>query len=94
MSDELQDGESSSGQLASSFAQDQRTKPVNNRRNRPTWAMDELQLMRKCIGKRHMVRFTVAQFYWRENKTAQEIADILGMTLGAVEKTIQRLART
>jgi DNA-binding MarR family transcriptional regulator len=56
--------------------------------------MDEQQLMLKCIGKRHVQRFTIAQLYWRENRTAQEIANTLGLTLGAVEKIIQRLSRS
>jgi hypothetical protein len=69
-------------------------KLVDNRKNRPVWVMDDAQLMLHCIGERHMLRYQIAIKYWRENKSAREIAAELGMTLGAVEKIIQRLAKS
>lgn len=68
-------------------------KPVNNRSTRPTVAMDDRAFMLLCVGKGPMLRYKVGLMYWRENKSAREIATSLNMTLGAVEKIIQRLAR-
>jgi len=69
-------------------------KPVNNRKNRPAWVMDDKQLMLRCIGARHTLRYTIALMYWRQNMTASAISCELKMSLGAVEKIIQRLAKS
>ena len=69
-------------------------KPVNNRKNRPQWAMDKKELILHCIGERHLLRYKIAVMYWRHNMSAKDISTDLCMTLGAVEKIIQRLARS
>jgi hypothetical protein len=69
-------------------------KPVNNRKTRPVWAMDDKQLMLRCVGTRHMLRFKIAQMYWKQNMTAADIATALDMSTNAVELVILRLSRT
>ena len=69
-------------------------KPVANRRIRPALVMDNKAFMLHCVGKRAFLRHTIGLMYWRENKSARDIATDLNMTLGAVEKIIQRLARS
>lgn len=68
-----------------------RNKIVSNRKARPYWATDDKQLMLRCVGKRHMIRFQIAQMYWQKNMTAKDIAAYLGMNTHAVEVTISRL---
>lgn len=69
-------------------------KPVNNRKTRPVWAMDDRQLMLKCVGKRHALKFQIAQMYWQKNITAQDIATAVGMKLKAVELILIRLCKS
>ena len=69
-------------------------KPVNNRKNRPQWAMDKKELILHCIGERHLLRYKIAVMYWRHNMSAKDISTDLCMTLDAVEKIIHRLARS
>ena len=66
-------------------------KPVNNRRSRPEWALDDKQLMLRCVGKRGLLRFQVAQMYWQQNKSAREIAETLSLTVATVDRMIHRL---
>ena len=68
-------------------------KPVNNRKARPEWAMNDKALMLRCVGKRHMIRFKIAQMYWQRNMTASDIATALDMTAHTVEMVIFRLLR-
>ena len=68
-------------------------KPVNNRKNRPTLALDNKALMTACVGQQATTRYKIAEMYWRENKSAPEIAASLGMTVEAVKKIIQRVAK-
>lgn len=70
-----------------------RHKLVNNRKKRPAWAMDDKQLMLRCVGKRHMVRFKIAQMYWQQNMTAQDIATSLDMSVKSVQLVLIRLSR-
>ena len=69
-------------------------KTVNNRKCRPEWVMDDQQLMLRCVGERHMLRYKIALMYWRQNMSARAISEALSLSLGAVEKVIQRLAKT
>jgi hypothetical protein len=69
-------------------------KPVNNRKTRPSWALDDRQLMLKCVGKRHALRFRIAQMYWQKNMTAQAIAEALNMKRNAVELILHRLSHS
>ena len=68
-------------------------KPVANRRNRPSWVMNDKELMERCIGKEGMRRFKIAQMYWRQNMSAKDIATVLEISVDAVECVIKRLVR-
>ena len=70
-----------------------RHKPVDNRKNRPEWVMDDKALIECCFGGRGRLRWDIAVMYWRENKSAREIAIDLGLTVDVVKKIIQRLAK-
>lgn len=69
-------------------------KPVNNRRSRPAWAMDEKERMLRCVGTRAARRFRIATMYWCDNKSARDIASELGITLGSVELILHRLTHS
>jgi len=53
--------------------------------------MDEQKLMLRCVGKRHMLRFTIAQMYWRENMSVVDIATALSLHPEKVKAIIHRL---
>ena len=55
--------------------------------------MDDNALMLKCIGERHMLRYTIARLYWRENKSAGVIATELGMSRNSVKSILNRLSK-
>lgn len=69
-------------------------KRVSNRRSRPTWVMDDQQLMLRAVGADGMIRFKVAQMYWRNNMTAQAIAAELNLSLGAVKMILTRMRKS
>lgn len=71
-----------------------RNKPVNSRKGRPAWAMDDQKLYLRCVGERAARRFQIATMYWRENKTAKEIAEALDMNTPAVEMILVRLSHS
>lgn len=71
-----------------------RHKPVNNRRSRPPWAMNDRELMLRCVGKRHAMRFQIAQMYWQKNMSADDIATVVGMSVGAVKMILSRLYKS
>lgn len=66
-------------------------KPVNNRRSRPEWSMDDKQLMLRCVGERPMLRYKIAQMYWRNNMTVIDIARALEMHPKRIDGVITRL---
>lgn len=68
-------------------------KPVANRRTRPSWVMDDKRLMERCVGKRGMLRFKIAQMYWRQNMTAKDIATALDITENNVKVIVHRLTK-
>jgi len=68
-------------------------KPVGNRRTRPAWTMNDDQLMLRCIGQRHMLRFKIAQMYWRQNMSAGAIAATLKMSRNSVKSILSRLTK-
>ncbi len=68
-------------------------KPVDNRNTRPQWVMNDKQMMEKCVGKAALRRFKVAQMFWRQNMSAQDIAVTLDTTLKAVEHILDRLRK-
>ena len=66
-------------------------KTTQTRKSRPLWARDDKSLMSRVIGDRLLRRWTIARMYWRENKTARDIAKHLHITVNAVECVINRL---
>lgn len=68
-------------------------KPTSQRRTRPAWATNDKQLMERCVGKRGMIRFKIAQMYWRQNMSAKDIATALGMTVNAVYLVLNKLSK-
>lgn len=68
-------------------------KPTNNRRNRPTWALNDKALMLKCVGARATQRFNIAQMYWQQNMTALDIATALDLKPNTVEVILCRLTK-
>lgn len=69
-------------------------KPVNSRKNRPSWARDNKSMMRHLLGKGVVRRLRIAYLYWQANWTAKQIADEIGLTVGAIQKAIQRMNGT
>lgn len=69
-------------------------KPVNSRKARPSWALNDRLLMLKCVGKHSTNRFQIAQMYWQKNMTASDIAIALDMRVNAVELVLFRLFRS
>src|SRR4051794_38626366 len=68
-------------------------KPANNRKNRPALILDRNILMLTCIGTQATTRYKIAVMYWHENKSAPEIATELGLSVEAVKKIVQRVAK-
>jgi hypothetical protein len=69
-------------------------KPVDSRKRRPAWSMDDQKLMLHCVGERPMLRYKIALMYWRQNMTAKDIAEALDMNTPAVEMILVRLSRS
>jgi hypothetical protein len=65
--------------------------PLKSRRTRPAWAKDDRSLMLKVLGQKVVRRWNIARMYWRENKTAREIASELQTTERAVKNILNRI---
>lgn len=68
-------------------------KPVRNRRKRPALVLDNKTLMVACVGEQATTRYKITVMYWHENKSAPEIATQFGLSVEAVKKIVQRVAK-
>ena len=66
-------------------------KAVSRRKNRPAWAGNDRELMLRVVDKRLTRRWAIARMYWRENKTAAEIAKHFGTTINAIKSIIKQV---
>jgi predicted transcriptional regulator len=66
-------------------------KPVNSRKSRPAWALNDRELMLRCVDTQSQLRFQVAQMYWQKNMTAEDVAAAVGLTRSAVKMILSRL---
>jgi hypothetical protein len=68
-------------------------KPAANRSKRPAWAMDDRTLWLQIAGTRLSERFQIARMYWRENKSAGQIAAELGKSRNSIKSILNRLIK-
>lgn len=62
-------------------------------REGPIWAKNDKELMLRCIPPTHMLRFKVAQMFWRERMSVIDIAEALNISQDSIRKIISRLRK-